>query len=201
MKSDQEVLIQLEEEISTYKFYFVLMSLTGVNNCESNTKNLQAENLINRPIKTIMNDLHNHKKILISEKEKSVDPFLDFSQISMAISRDYTSCTETPITERVSRQGSICSFPSKNEDFGKELNQILKLGKFDIKKIREKLSNTVDIDCKNLENVQNDLQKSRLHIEFLKEMLNKYQKSTISTEDITSIDVDVSEIDQLSYEE
>lgn len=84
------------------------------------------------------------------------------------------------------------------EDFSEELNGILKLETFQIKMIRENLSNTVDVRDENARNMEYELETTKSHTEILKEMLTKSVKNKKAD---SIIDYTFSQITDLSHEE
>ena len=82
--------------------------------------------------------------------------------------------------------------------FNRELSEILKLDKCEIKSIRGMLSNAIDYDEDNLSDIQAELIASKNQIEVLKRMLAKYQDNSRSKMDIN---LPYNDIEDLSREE
>ena len=77
ISNQEEYLKELEKELENYKFFFVLMFLTGINDCSREANIMSNETLADRPIKSIVHDLHFYKKKLISEKNRVFEQILN----------------------------------------------------------------------------------------------------------------------------
>lgn len=77
ISNQEEYLKELEKELENYKFFFVLMFLTGINDCSREANIMSNETLADRPIKSIVHDLHFYKKKLISEKNRVFEQTLN----------------------------------------------------------------------------------------------------------------------------